>query len=277
MMIGWSGPLKAIGLFPYKMLAGALVVLALAAIAFFRMRAPEDLLAYTSVGMILFLMFSVIPFFYIFYPPLFVLFLVSWPPSPADRRAAKRRWISRILAPILVSASLTVLVALNHWLKLGGFDTDGCLHGADARRSAGLWLGGWGPVRGAKKDGFRLLGNSEASVGVPVSSLLWREVEVRLRAENPSAPREPLLLVVQVNDELAGSSEITSATIAQPHAFPVPRGSLFRGLNEVHLSLRRNRSDRSLGGRPVFPVEGMGVEWVRFKSPRVINPEKDLD
>ncbi|HUT25541.1 MAG TPA: hypothetical protein VM492_14440 [Sumerlaeia bacterium] len=277
MMIGWSGPLGAVGLFRYKVAVGAFVVLVLVAISFFRMRTPDDLLAYSSVGMILFLMFSVIPFFYIFYPPLFVLFLVSWPPSPADRCGAKPKWIAQILAPILVSAGLTIIVALNQWLKLGGFDADGYRHGADTRRSADLWLGGWGAARGTPKDGFRLLTESEASVGVPVSSLLWREVEVQLRAETPSAPREALLLVVQINDELAGSAEITSATIAQPHAFPVPRGSLFRGLNEVHLSLRRNRSDRSLGGRSVFPMEGTGVEWVRFKSPRVINPEKDLD
>ena len=266
--IGWTGLLWHAGLYAWKMPAAGILVAAMLVWSGFRLRTANDLFCHAGVAMTLFLMFSIVPWFYVYFAPLHLLFFAAWPDrKPPDAPATKRASLAPLLIALAVPLALTATFCLRDARGIRKHSTDGELAGGESKRTNGLWCGGWGAAEGKGTKGRRLFAMDEAEAAVPVGSLKWREMEIRLEAADPARPPEPFLLAVYLNGELLGCQRAGPGDFSKPIVFQVPRGSLFRGLNAVHFSLRKDLNATGYAWRAASPRGDIALRSVRLSNP----------
>jgi hypothetical protein len=199
---------------------------------------------------------------------LHLLFFAAWPDrKPPSAPTTKRAGLAPLLIALVVPLALTAVFCVRDARRIGKYPVDGELCGGAANRTNALWCSGWGAAEGKGAQGRRLFASDEAEAAVPVGSLRWREVEIRLEAADPARPPEPFLLGVYLNGELLGCRQVVPEDLSKPVVFSIPRGSLFRGLNAVHLSIRKNLSATGYAWRLAAPRGDIALRSIRLASP----------
>jgi hypothetical protein len=263
--IGWTGVFRAVGLYDQILWAGVLAVVAVFLWAILRMRTTSDLLAFSGVALTACLTFSLICWSYVYYDPLFVLFFAAWPQDAPLPRLDRRGKLLFGLGPLAVAAALTGSMAAYHTATVGGHRSEGLLRASSAPRTRTLWSHGWGAQQKGKRGQDRRLVNCDASAAVPVGSNLdGRQLEIVLVSDRQPPALAPLLMVVYMNGERIGKAVIQPEGPPQTLRFAVPKGNLFRGLNEVHLSFRNDlMRDQDLE-RQDEPLKGLALRSIRL-------------
>lgn len=226
-IIGFSGLLREIGLYHVKMKIASALLLPLMVWAWFRLRTPDDLLVFASYAMTLFLMFSFIPWFYIYFPATHLLFFALWPEEKPD--PDKQKYMKRILVySFCIGIAITIVC-------MGWFLYRKPLYDKGTRVSGfgqewNLWRSGWGEIVPDKGRRFVL---SETSTTAPTYSTLWRDVELTVFLNEP----RDWTLGLYLNGEYHGKQSLQGQEGVVNLNYEIHRGNLFRGLNEVHLSI----------------------------------------
>ena len=266
--IGWTGLLWHMKAYAWALPAAGILVAAVLAWSWPRLRTVNDLFCHAGVAMGLFLMFSLIPYYYIYFDCLILLYFASWPDArPAVSAPAKRAGLLALVIFLAVPLALTATFCVRDVRRIGKHSTDGELAGGASKRTDGLWCTGWGAAEGKGTKGRRLFARDEAEAAVPVGSLQWREMEIRLEAADPARPPEPFLLAVYLNGEQLGCRRAGPGDLSKPIVFQVPRGSLFRGLNAVHFSLRKDLNATGYAWRAASPRGDIALRSVRLSNP----------
>lgn len=263
--IGWTGLLWRMGLYAWKMPVAGVLLVGMFVWSWFKLRTANDLFCCAGVAMILFLMFSIIPWFYVYFAPLHLLFFAAWPDrKPPAAPNAKSASLAPLLIAVAIPLAWTAVFCVRDIHRIGKHRVDGELRGGASKATRPFWCSGWGAAEGNGAAGRRLFASDEAEAAVPVASLRWRGVEILLEAADPAQPPEPFLLGVYLNGELLGCRKVGPDDLAKPLTFPIPRGGLFRGLNAVHFSVRKDLNAGGYAWRPASPRADIALRSVRF-------------
>ena len=233
--LGWTGLLGKLDAAGAGTGLGLVLQVPLWVHAWRRLRTERDLLLYGAAGLVVFLSFSMVPWFYIY--GALLVFLAFAPPAvvaggapPVLSRRAAHLVVAGTAAAAVLLMAVVMLWARGRDVRYGEFpaDADSALY-FEARRT--LWGFDYHAWVSNSEDDWRLVTGQDAFVAMPVRDVAAGRVVIALRGTEPAAQAH-----VHINNEYAGTHQLPEGE-GGVVSLPVPEGNLFRGGNLLRVRL----------------------------------------
>lgn len=268
LLIGFTGMLEKVGLFAWKLYVAAGLAGLVTLWAIKKVKNANQMVAFSCVAMLFFLGCSVIPWFYIYFPPLLALAVAAWPDPPPDG-SCKSRFLAfqpagRVWIPLGLAFLATLLAGLGTFQDGRKSSTAGKLMAHQVPAGENILVGfgeNW-------TEGKKIV-STECNFAIPETRVTARTLRLDFLATD-SPLKAPWRVFVFLNGEALGSAVINPDSLPGAFSFSVPRGNLLRGLNLVHLSFRQPAEEAAFGVKPSSGLEGIALKQAALTDPRPV-------